>query len=279
MEAVLYVDRISMFWRYLPHDFAPWETVLLRGGRNPGGRCGRELTSIEHAEGREDVPYATLRGKDGHAPVVPADAQPLLAAGRVDPRLFDVTALLSMKYGDDERRTLPLIADGAPRSSPAAARSLPALGFTAGSVAKTELGEVWKDTLADDDSRLWLDGRHKALDETSTRQIGAPHAWPKGLTGKGVTVAVLDSGADASHPDLTGAISVSKDFTGTGEGDGNGHGTMSRPPSQAVEPPTSGRRPARPWPSARSSTPQAVDLIPLSSREWSGPRCPVGPQP
>ncbi|WP_328907615.1 S8 family serine peptidase [Streptomyces sp. NBC_00234] len=189
------------------------------------GPCGKELTSIEPAEGREGVPYATLRGKDGHVSVVPADAQPLLAAGRVDPRLFDVTGLLGMKYGDDERRTLPLIADGAPRSSPAAARSLPTLGFTAGAVAKPDLGQVWKDTLADDDSRLWLDGRRKALDETSTRQIGAPHAWSKGLTGKGVTVAVLDSGADANHPDLAGAISVSKDFTGTGEGDGNGHGT------------------------------------------------------
>ncbi len=27
MEAVLYGDRTGIPWRYLPHDFVPWETV------------------------------------------------------------------------------------------------------------------------------------------------------------------------------------------------------------------------------------------------------------
>lgn len=27
MDAVLYVDRTGISWRYLPRDFAPWETV------------------------------------------------------------------------------------------------------------------------------------------------------------------------------------------------------------------------------------------------------------
>lgn len=27
MDAILYVDRTGIAWRYLPHDFAPWETV------------------------------------------------------------------------------------------------------------------------------------------------------------------------------------------------------------------------------------------------------------
>ncbi len=27
MDAILYVDRTGIPWRYLPHDFAPWETV------------------------------------------------------------------------------------------------------------------------------------------------------------------------------------------------------------------------------------------------------------
>lgn len=26
-DAILYVDRTGIPWRYLPHDFAPWETV------------------------------------------------------------------------------------------------------------------------------------------------------------------------------------------------------------------------------------------------------------
>ncbi len=27
MNAILYVDRTGVQWRYLPHDFPPWETV------------------------------------------------------------------------------------------------------------------------------------------------------------------------------------------------------------------------------------------------------------
>jgi transposase len=27
MDAILYVDRTGIAWRYLPHDFPPWETV------------------------------------------------------------------------------------------------------------------------------------------------------------------------------------------------------------------------------------------------------------
>jgi subtilisin family serine protease len=45
--------------------------------------------------------------------------------------------------------------------------------------------------------------------------------------GSGVAVAVVDSGVDASHPDLTGAILSGANVGGTGDGrtDVNGHGT------------------------------------------------------
>jgi transposase len=35
MDAILYVDRTGIPWRYLPHDFAPWETVY---GYSPPGK-------------------------------------------------------------------------------------------------------------------------------------------------------------------------------------------------------------------------------------------------
>ncbi|WP_308377401.1 type VII secretion-associated serine protease mycosin [Streptomyces sp. ISL-99] len=45
--------------------------------------------------------------------------------------------------------------------------------------------------------------------------------------GEGVTVAVVDSGVDASHPDLTGQVLEGKDFTGGGNAQEDlfGHGT------------------------------------------------------
>jgi serine protease AprX len=42
----------------------------------------------------------------------------------------------------------------------------------------------------------------KLLDTASSDAMGAATLRAKGLTGKGVTVAVVDSGCDASHPDL-----------------------------------------------------------------------------
>lgn len=48
-------------------------------------------------------------------------------------------------------------------------------------------------------------------------------------TGKGTTVAVVDSGVDAKHRDLTGRVLEGKDFTGSGDDartDSDGHGTQ-----------------------------------------------------
>lgn len=46
-----------------------------------------------------------------------------------------------------------------------------------------------------------------------------------GINGKGVRVAVLDSGVDFTHPALSGVMGSQFDFTGTGTGDMHGHGT------------------------------------------------------
>ncbi|MFE0357864.1 S8 family serine peptidase [Streptomyces nigra] len=54
----------------------------------------------------------------------------------------------------------------------------------------------------------------------------AEKVW-KTSQGEGVTVAVIDSGVDASHPDLTGQVLPGKDFTNADDPhkDDDGHGT------------------------------------------------------
>ena len=48
--------------------------------------------------------------------------------------------------------------------------------------------------------------------------VGASSAWDRSK-GDGVTIAILDSGIDASHPDLAGKVAVGPDFTDAHESD------------------------------------------------------------
>jgi len=211
-------------------------------------RSGRPRVRFEPGPGRRHVPFVESRTPDGHIRVVPADAQPLIASGRLDGRLFDVTALIEQGYADDERSDLPLIvahqglSDAASdlRAQMSAAgvhveKELPSIDAMSVAAPKATVAALWEDITSGPVSArelrpgldtIWLDGRvHASLDE-SVPQIGAPTAWKAGLTGKNVRVAVLDTGIDASHPDLADAVVAARDFTESGSTvDGNGHGT------------------------------------------------------
>ena len=94
--------------------------------------------------------------------------------------------------------------------------------FTAKVNAKT------MEKLASDGSvkKIWLDGRVKAVLDIAAPAVGAPQVWERNVTGKGIGVAVLDTGI-YPHPDLAGRIIAFKDFVGkkTEPYDDNGHGT------------------------------------------------------
>ena len=88
-------------------------------------------------------------------------------------------------------------------------------------------------------SRVDLDRGGGVGDVESSALIGADAAQAEGFTGRGVTVAILDSGVDLTHPDLADAIvgqhcfvppdgcpdgTAEQDGPGSAQ-DGHGHGT------------------------------------------------------
>ncbi|MFD9001482.1 S8 family serine peptidase [Streptomyces sp. NPDC059582] len=221
---------------------------------------GRSMASVEPGPGREGIVFRTYQEDGGDLTVLPSDAADLVAAGTLDRRLFDVSTLIAQGYDEAGTSALPLIVSADPRTgvtrttarsektaaavadrvaafneASAPVRTLDSMHARSLRVADDDLGAFWK-TLTPGGAegaaraaatpRVWLDGRVSPVLDRSTAQINAPTAWKAGYEGQGVKVAVLDTGVDATHPDLAGRIAQAKDFSDSANTvDHFGHGT------------------------------------------------------
>ncbi|MFD7813589.1 S8 family serine peptidase [Streptomyces sp. NPDC059785] len=214
--------------------------TLITGDRVVVGDKGR-VTGFEPAKGREHIPVQ-VREADGHTYAVPADARRLLATGKLDQRLFDVTELNKAASRKAQKQGLKVIvgykgaaatakADVRDAGATKVRRTLKSLNADAVLTPKQDTTELW-DAVTDDGAaasgvaHVWLDGVRKASLDKSVPQIGAPAAWAAGYDGKGVKIAVLDTGVDATHPDLKDQVLASKNFSTSADAtDHYGHGT------------------------------------------------------
>jgi len=62
--------------------------------------------------------------------------------------------------------------------------------------------------------RIFQDSPVHALLDQAPTHIGVPHIWATGYSGAGVSIAIVDTGVDAQHPDLEGRIVDLLDVTG-----------------------------------------------------------------
>ncbi|MET8942074.1 S8 family serine peptidase [Streptomyces sp. NPDC004542] len=212
--------------------------TLITGDRVAVDAKGR-VVGLERAKGREHIPFQ-IRKADGHTLVIPADAAHLVTSGKLDQRLFDITELDKAATRTSQKHGLKVIVGykGAATAAKSDVRdagtlrhSLKTLNADAVQTPAKDAPELW-DAVTDGArtasgiAHVWLDGVRKASDDTSGPQIGAPTAWAAGYTGKGVKIAVLDTGVDTTHPDLKDQVIESKNFSAAADTtDHFGHGT------------------------------------------------------
>jgi subtilisin family serine protease len=208
--------------------------TLITGDRVVLKNSDIKQVAVTPGKGRERVTFKISR-TNGRLSVIPLDVSSAVTSGRLDRRLFDISGLLEMKYDDAHAKAIPLLITSAgPRARKAmpgatVVRELPAAGLAALKVDKraasqffTGLGSAARTRSTD---KIWLDAKRRTTLDQSVPQIGAPAAWKSGYTGKGVRVAVVDTGIDSTHPDFKGQVVAAKNFTTGPAGDGFGHGT------------------------------------------------------
>lgn len=200
----------------------------------PDGRWGVTVMPVDPHETFELVDT----GDDLY--VIPTSTAPLIPH-RLDRELFNVAELLRRGLDDTTSRHLPVIIEHERNEDPELpatleTTSLDSIDATASVVVKSrasQLGEAIAEAAEpgsadplDGVEKIWLDPEFHVAIDRSVPQIGASQLHSAGTDGTGTTVAVLDTGIDASHPDLEGQLTAERNFTTSpSTSDLFGHGT------------------------------------------------------
>jgi len=228
---------------------APWS---FQSFQSSSGDSITLLTGQVVRLGQHDAPIvpSTLNlaiGPNGDQYTFPAGADTSGAAGQpLDPQLFDISYLEANGFDDRASHTIPVIVQFTNHGQAARAvnQGIVDTGIhlthlfeyeplASGYVSKQGPFAPTTPDTAEGVREIWLDGKVTASPEvisplldSALPLIDAHLAHQRGLTGKGVRVAIVDTGIDATHPDLKGRVVAAANFsTDRDTLDHMGHGT------------------------------------------------------
>ncbi|QYJ80217.1 S8 family serine peptidase [Shewanella acanthi] len=201
-------------------------------------------------ENGTEVITSVFQNKNGQYIISPK-AQKLVDSRTVDMELFNITKLHAAGYDDASTDKLPVIIEyqdgtlagsAVPNAIEGATLTdeIELIDSASFGISKDKAAQVIE-SLSNDMTvkAVWLDAVIKAEPVTSSGVNALANLKPtvpltgaygnlaNKYNGKGVLVAVLDTGYDTEHPDLAGQVLVSKDFSYSSNGvdDLNSHGT------------------------------------------------------
>ncbi|AKE51739.1 S8 family serine peptidase [Kangiella geojedonensis] len=199
---------------------------------NRGEMLGARLTKADGSE----VVWSTLQvGPNLY--LIPAEAQPLVDAGKLDKELFNLTRLYQSGYDDERSEELSVIVEYEDGTSPVQVSNsrmthrFDVIDSASLALDKEGINSSYSELTSDSRIKsVWLDKVFQSmgadLPSPTVPLTGALSAYQAGFDGTGVTVAVLDTGYDFAHPDLNGQVVDVQSFVWGSEGqDLDGHGT------------------------------------------------------